>query len=1106
VYFGCKSTMELTIEQALQRAVEAHKAGRLQDAESLYRAILQTQPKHPDANHNLGVLAVSLNNTEAALPLFKIALEANPNQGQFWISYVDALIREKQFDNARSLLDQGMKRGLAEEMIEALEGQLVQLDVYFKSQMTEANKLSKAIELREIGRYQEAQDCLTKYLEVESNDAEGWSLLSQLLLLDKKNAQAEKAIATAKSINPNLPSIYRNQARWLLKNSKPVEALIEAQSGYDHSTDDPESWIVLATCLGANQRDLEALPLIERALKTKPNYAEAFANKGLIKLRLKNTSGAIEDLEKAVALKPHLTQIWEILGTLRYQNKNLSGAIEALKKAQALEPDNVNRMINLGEFLRQDQRTEEAIAIFEEATEKVPENVSVWINLGTALQQGNKMEKAKVAYKKALAINPNSAVVCNNLGSIAKDTKDLESAQMYFEQAITFSPDLAEAHNNLGIILKERGKLEDAVVSYKKAIAIKPNYAEAHSNLGNTLKELGRPEDAETSYKKAIAIKPDLAETHSNLGITLKELGRLKEAEESCKKAIAIKPDLAETHTNLGNIFQKLGRLEDAEASFKKAIAIKPDYAEAHSNLGITLKEFGRLDEAETSYKKAIAIKPDFAEAYNNLGNTLKEFGRLEDAEESYKNAITIKPDFATALQNYSSLLAYKSNYIELCKFSDEALNYAALNLVTSDELSIIWESRLYTWIYHPDLNAQEICDEHKIWGRKFAHLGQTGFEDHDRSSKRRLRIGYVSPDFRGHTCRFYFEPLFSQHDHTNFEVFAYSNVLHEDEHTARLKPYFDHWRNILGVSDETVADMIRKDKIDILVDGCGHMANTRLTVFTYKPAPIQVTWLGSAWTTGLQQMDYALFDPYMAPVGTATSEQIVRLPRTWAAFRPGERATQASVKASPVLINGYVTFGYSGRSERLNHRVFKVWGRILARLPQARLVLDFKAFIDPKTQTYYKEFLAQHGIDTTRVYMRNSENIFEGLGDIDILLDSFPHSGGTMLFDAIWMGVPALTLASPRPVGRIGTSLMTNLGLPEWVAKDEQEYEDKAISFAQDIAALASLRSGMRLRMQASPVMDEKGFARDVEGAFETMWRTWVDSSNQKLLKTGNN
>ena len=636
--------MELTIDQALQKAVEAHKAGKLQDAENLYRAILQAQPSHPDANHNLGVLAVSVNKSEAALPLFKIALEANPNQGQFWLSYIDALIKENQFDNARSVLEQGKKRGLAREMVDALEAQLVQLDINLKSQKTESNKLSKAVDLREMGRYQEAQDWLTKFLEAEPTDAEGWSLLSQLFLLNKQDAQAEKALVIAISINSNLPSIYRNQARLLLKNSKTAEALLKAQFGYEQSTEDPESWIVLATCLGANQRDLEALPLIERALNARPNYAEAFANKGLVRLRAKDTSGAIEDFEKAGALKPHLTQIWELLGTLHYQNRNLSGAIEALKKAQALEPDNVNRMINLGEFLRQDQRIEEAIAILEEATEKAPENASAWTNLGTALQQDNKIENAQVAYKKALAINPNSGEVCNNLGSIAKDTKDWESARKYFEQAIAIKPDLTEAHSNLGTTLQELGELEDAETSYKKAIAIKPDYAEAHYNLGNLLHELGRLEDAGASYNKAIAFKPDLAKAHSNLGITLLELGRLEDAETSYKKAIAIKPDYAEAHYNLGNLLHELGRLEDAGASYNNAIAIKPDLAEAYSNFGLLLMETGDLEGSRNMHERALKLDSKKWNSYYNYSTYLYKIGHTESAIDSLKRAQFIAP------------------------------------------------------------------------------------------------------------------------------------------------------------------------------------------------------------------------------------------------------------------------------------------------------------------------------------------------------------------------------------------------------------------------------------------------------------------------------
>ena len=539
---GFKSTMELTIEEALQRAVAAHKAGKLQDAEALYRAILQAHPKHPDANHNLGVMAVSLNKTETALPLFKIALEANPNQGQFWLSYVDALIKEKQFDNARSVLEQGKKRGLTGEKVDLLEAQLVQRDINLKSQKTEPNKLSKALELREMGRYQEAQDWLTKFLEVEPTDAEGWSLLSQIYMLDKKDAEAERTLSKAISINAELPSVHRNQARLLLKRSKPTEALERAKSGYDRSVEDPESWLVLAACLGANQRDQQALALVERALQARPNNAEALANRALIRLRAKDNIGAISDAQMAVSLKPHLSQIWGLLGALHYQSKSLPSAIEALKRAHELDPLNVNYMVDLGEFLRQDQRIEESIAILEEATEKAPENATAWINLGTALQQDNKIENAQAAYKKALAINPNLAEVCNNQGSIAKDNKEWESARKYFEQAITIKPDLAEAHSNLGITLQELGRLEEAEASYRKAIAIKPDFEEAHSNLGNTLKELGRLEEAEASYSKAIAIKPDFEEAHSNLGITLHELGRLEEAFNSVIKSIRIKP------------------------------------------------------------------------------------------------------------------------------------------------------------------------------------------------------------------------------------------------------------------------------------------------------------------------------------------------------------------------------------------------------------------------------------------------------------------------------------------------------------------------------------------------------------------------------------
>ena len=527
--------MTLTVDQALQQGVAAHKEGKLQEAERLYRSILRSLPKHPDANHNLGVLAVSLNKSEAALPLFKTALDANPNQAQFWLSYINALIKENQFEDAKQAIEQGKKKGLTGDKVETLEKQLSVSLANLDEKQSKQNEFSPAIELREVGKYQEAQEWLSRFIESHSNDPEALSLLSQVLLLDKKDAESEKVLLTAASINSELPSIYRNQARLFLKQSKPAEALKKAQSGYERSFDDPESWLVLAACLGANQRDLEALPLIEKALQARPNYAEAFANRMLIRLRAKNIVGAIKDAEMAVSLKPHLTEVWGLLGSLRYQSHNLSGAIEALKKAHELDSTNVNFMIDLGEFLRQENKAAEAITIIELATKLEPDNANAWLNLGVAFQQDKKIDNAKMAYEKALVINPKLAEGLSNLGALATEARDWNSALQYFEKALEIKPGFAEAHNNLGNTLRKLGRLEEAEASLRQAIGLKADYAAAHSNLGNTLQELGRLEEAEASLRQAIALKSDFTEGYYNLGILLFESGQYKKAVDQFK-------------------------------------------------------------------------------------------------------------------------------------------------------------------------------------------------------------------------------------------------------------------------------------------------------------------------------------------------------------------------------------------------------------------------------------------------------------------------------------------------------------------------------------------------------------------------------------------
>ena len=611
--------MELTIKQALQQGIAAHKEGKLQDAERLYRAIMQSQPLHPDANHNLGVLAVSLNKADAALPLFKTALEANPKIEQFWLSFIDALIKTEKFDNARQAIADAQQAGVTTAKLQIFEKKL-QSKQSFRSQIpkqeisnrlkSHQGELSPAIELREAGKYKEAQDWLSNLIKNDSGSSEVFSLLSQVLLLDKKEAEAERALKAAASINPELPSVYRNQARLLLKQSKATEALEKAQLGCRKSPEDSESLLVLAACLAANQRDLEALPLIEKILEDNLDCAEAYANRALIKLRAKDATGAIEDAKMTVSLKPHLTQMWFLLSSLHYKDGNLKEAIEALRSAHKNEQTNTAILIQLGEYLRQDNKLSEAITILKKVTELAPKDVKAWTNLGVAFQQEKRTTDAKIAYKNALALNPKSPAILSNLGAMAKEAKEWESALQYFEKALEIEPNLAEVRSNLGATLKELGRLDEAEASYKQAIALKPDLAEAHYNLGNTLKELVRLDEADASYTQAASLKPGYIEAYWNLHGNQKTIqsaehwiDKCLEADENFAKARLMKAALRYyqgDRASFDELMQSELKQHPYMRSFSWAFNL-PDLPELH---------FDRYRFFDAIVKKSITSKP----------------------------------------------------------------------------------------------------------------------------------------------------------------------------------------------------------------------------------------------------------------------------------------------------------------------------------------------------------------------------------------------------------------------------------------------------------------------------------------------------------------
>jgi tetratricopeptide (TPR) repeat protein len=674
-----RETATLTIDQTLQQAIAHHKAGQLQDAKRLYLAILKTQPNHPDANHNLGVLAVQVNQPAVGIPHLKVALEANPNQGQYWLSYIDALIQTDQTDVARQVLEQGRRLGLTGDAVEVLAGRLDNLENEKPGQPTE---LKDAITHREAGRYKEAALVLQSRIAVNPQDASAHALLAQIHSLDKQDESAWAALNIALSINPTLPIVQRNHARLLLKQQKPDSALLSAQAAYQNDVTDPENQLVLAVALIGNDQNEQALQLVENALQSRPDYAEALACRALLKLRSNDPVGALADAEKSLSIKSHLGQSWGLVGSLRYQFNNLSGAIDAMGKALEFDQNNVEYMVSLGDLNRQVGAMETAIVLLEKAVAIAPDNAGAWVNLGAALQQAQRIPDAKAAYANALKIAPEQAEVASNLGALAKKENNWEEALRYFDQALVHQPTRVAIITNRATALNELERYDEAEQSARHAIETASTYIEAYLALFNALIgkksyedaqtvldtiKLSYPADIENSYRIALSyaslfrtqhhwteaetwlrhaleIKPKDVKALRQLSAILNEQKYYESAWLVLQEAHENSPGDAETLQAMAGHHAKQKHWTEAETWIRRALAINPDIADAHNNLGTTLKEQGRLNDAEASYRRALAIKPEFADGHYNLGITLQNMGRLDEAEASYRRVLEIMP------------------------------------------------------------------------------------------------------------------------------------------------------------------------------------------------------------------------------------------------------------------------------------------------------------------------------------------------------------------------------------------------------------------------------------------------------------------------------
>ncbi len=710
-----------------------------------------------------------------------------------------------------------------------------------------------------------------------------------------------------------------------------------------------------------------------------------------------------------------------------------------------------------GEQLAGEGKIDEAIEAFRRAISIDPQYAAAHHNLGVLLRRQGLINEAIESYTRAIAIQPDFAEVHNNLGASLKDLGRLDEAVASYLKALAIKPDYAEAHNNLGNALRELGKLDEAVANFHKALAIKPDIAEAHNNLGNVLQELGKLDEAVASFHKALDIKPDYVEAHSNLGSAFKQLGKLDEAVASFHKALAIEPDYAEAHSNLGNAFAELGRLDEAVASYLKALAIKPDYAEAHNNLGNVLQKLGKLDEAVASFHKALDIKPDYAEAHSNLGPALQDLGRLDEAVASYHKALAIKPDFAKAYSNLLVTMPFMSNFDAADVFAEAKRAGAAFEAPFTDLLT-----------------------------RRHGNN-----PDPDRT----LKIGYLSPCLAKHSLTPQIEPVLKMHRRDRVSVHVYAHVPRPDEVTVRLQELADHWTFVHGLTDHQVAERIIEDGIDILVDPMGHWGDNRLLVFARKPAPVQVSYLCQGLTTGLSAMDYAIGDRWLNEGGAMQSfatEQVVELAGGFVATSMDRETPIGQV---PSETNGFITFCSFNNPAKISDASLRLWASVLNELPTARLLIKGRRLEHPEKRSLMMRRLEEHGIPAERAELRG----FVLEGDhmdvhnlVDIALDTVPFNGGATTVDALWMGVPVITLIGDTISGRYSYSHLNRVGVPELTAHSEEEFVEIAVNLAGDVARLKHYRKTLRPMMKASSLLDALPHVAELEEAYSAMWRRW--------------
>jgi protein O-GlcNAc transferase len=721
-----------------------------------------------------------------------------------------------------------------------------------------------------------------------------------------------------------------------------------------------------------------------------------------------------------------------------YESGELQKAEEIYKSVLEINPTHPKALYLMGVIADHVGRTQEAISLINEAIKYDPGNPIYYNDLGNALLAQGKSQEAISCYQKALELKPG----------------------------------LAGAYNNMGSAFQDQHQFDEAISCYQRAIELNPAYPEAYKNMGNAFQRQGRTADAIYCYRKALELKPDYAEAYANMGSAFQDQGDSREAMSCYRKALELKPDYAEAHCSMGNVFQYLRNLDEAVSCYQKAIDLEPDFAEAYYNMGMAFQDMSQLDEAIACYEKAIKIKPDFPQAYGQLFHQLQRTCAWQALE-----GLSARLDQLTGEAPALGTRPPETPFISLTRHADPSRNF---------EIATSWSSEIARAV-----NASQI---------------ELSFE-HPRSSETKIVVGYLSSDFRNHPVAHLMLSLFRLHDRNTFKVFCYSYGMDDgSDCRKRIQQDCDKFIDLRNLSYAEAAQRIYKDHVHILVDLNGHTGGNRLEISAFRPAPVQASYLGFPGTTGADFFDYIITDSIVTPEADAIHyrEKFVYMPHCYMINDNRQRLSSQNLKKPDVgLPKESFVFCTFHNTYKIEPGMFDVWMKILRQVPTS--VLWFRQ-VSKSAEKNLRQEARERGVTPERLIFSRKiplkEEHLARLSLADLALDTRVYNGHATTSDALWAGVPVITLQGRHFASRASSSILMAIGLSELITHSLGEYERLAIRLARNPNELRMIRETLARNRLTEPLFDTQRFVGNLEAAYKEMWEIYLAGQRPRQIE----